>query len=64
MYEEEENSLQIPQVEETGKKIGPKEVVTEHNQYLEDYFESIDPKDECSLINGLEDLSWNREDTQ
>lgn len=62
MYEEEENNLQIPLVEGTGKKIGQKEVVTEHNQYLEDYFESIDPKDECSLINGLEDLNWNRED--
>ena len=38
--------------------------MAEHNQYLDDHFESIDPKDECSLINGLEDLSWNMEDTQ
>ena len=31
---------------------------------MDDYFESIDPKEECSLVNGLEDLRWDRNDTQ
>ena len=41
---------------------GPKHVIAEHNRYLDDYFESLDPKDECSLVKGLEDLSCDRND--
>ncbi|GJS68273.1 ARID DNA-binding domain-containing protein [Tanacetum coccineum] len=43
---------------------GSKDVVTEHNKFLDEYFESIDPKEECSLVNGLEDLKWDRNDIQ
>nr|GEU95757.1 bulb-type lectin domain-containing protein [Tanacetum cinerariifolium] len=39
-------------------------VVTEHNKFLDEYFESIDPKEDCSLVNGLEDLKWDRDDIQ
>lgn len=41
---------------------GPKHVIAEHNIYLDDYFESLDPKEECSLVKGLEDLSCDRND--
>ncbi|GKA36285.1 ARID DNA-binding domain-containing protein [Tanacetum coccineum] len=41
---------------------GSKDVVTEHNKFLDEYFESIDQKEECSLVNGLEDLKWDRND--
>ncbi|GKA12969.1 hypothetical protein Tco_0692515 [Tanacetum coccineum] len=41
---------------------GSKDVVTKHNKFLDEYFESIDPKEECSLVNGLEDLKWDRND--
>nr|GEV42267.1 ARID DNA-binding domain-containing protein [Tanacetum cinerariifolium] len=43
---------------------GLKDVVTEHNKFLDEYFESIDPKEECSLVNGLEDLKWDINDIQ
>ena len=39
-------------------------MVARHNKYLEEYFESIDPKEECSLVRGLEDLKWDRNDVQ
>ena len=41
-----------------------KDMIKEHNNFLENYFVSIDPDIECSLVKGLEDLSCNREDTQ
>ena len=63
MYDDEETSMQLPYVGETGMKVGPKEVVKEHNQYLQEYFESVDQKDECFLIKVLEDLDWKKEDT-
>ncbi|GKD04630.1 ARID DNA-binding domain-containing protein [Tanacetum coccineum] len=43
---------------------GSKDVVTEYNKFLDEYFESIDPKEECSLVNGLEDLKWDKNDIQ
>ncbi|GJU79481.1 ARID DNA-binding domain-containing protein [Tanacetum coccineum] len=41
---------------------GLKDVVTEHNKFLDKYFESIEPKEDCSLVKGLEDLKWDRND--
>ncbi|GJW52221.1 ARID DNA-binding domain-containing protein [Tanacetum coccineum] len=41
---------------------GLKDVVTEHNKFLDKYFESIEPKDEGSLVKGLEELKWDRDD--
>ncbi|GJW31144.1 ARID DNA-binding domain-containing protein [Tanacetum coccineum] len=35
-------------------------MVAKHNKYLEAYFDSIDPKEECSLIKGLEELKWDK----
>ncbi|GKA74217.1 hypothetical protein Tco_0780519 [Tanacetum coccineum] len=37
-------------------------VVNEHNKFLDKYFESIEPKDEGSLVKGLEELEWDRKD--
>ena len=34
-----------------------RKAITDHNNYLEGYFESLDPKEENSLIKGLEELS-------
>nr|GEY58120.1 ARID DNA-binding domain-containing protein [Tanacetum cinerariifolium] len=52
------------QEERFTKDDGLKDVVTEHNKFLDEYFESIDPKEDCSLVNGLEDLKWDRNDIQ
>ncbi|GJW17719.1 ARID DNA-binding domain-containing protein [Tanacetum coccineum] len=41
---------------------GLKDVVIEHNKFLDKYFESIEPKDEESLVKGLEELKWDRDD--
>ncbi|GKE54574.1 ARID DNA-binding domain-containing protein [Tanacetum coccineum] len=41
---------------------GLKDVVTEHNKFLDKYFESIEPKDEGSLVKGLEELKWDKDD--
>ena len=42
---------------------GPTDVIKEHNNFLENYFTSIDPDTECSLVKGLEEMIWNRDDT-
>ena len=34
-----------------------KKAITDHNNYSEGYFESLDPKEEGSLVKGLEELS-------
>ena len=36
-------------------------MVTDHNKYLDDYFESLDPKEEEELVKGLEDLNCDNE---
>nr|GEY93192.1 ARID DNA-binding domain-containing protein [Tanacetum cinerariifolium] len=50
------------QVESVSEDDGLREVVTEHNKFLDKYFESIEPKDEGSLVKGLEELKWDRDD--
>ncbi|GJZ95155.1 ARID DNA-binding domain-containing protein [Tanacetum coccineum] len=35
-------------------------MIAKHNKYLEEYFDSIDSKDACPLIKGLEELKWDR----
>nr|GEV78178.1 bulb-type lectin domain-containing protein [Tanacetum cinerariifolium] len=37
-------------------------MIESHNKFLDEYFESIDPKEECSLIRGMEDLKMEKED--
>ncbi|GKB59400.1 ARID DNA-binding domain-containing protein [Tanacetum coccineum] len=65
MFDEEMHGTGNSQRKGTKEEvIGPKDVISEHNRFLDDYFESIDPKDECSLVKGLEDLTWDRKDTQ
>nr|GEX17209.1 ARID DNA-binding domain-containing protein [Tanacetum cinerariifolium] len=44
------------QEESSTEDDGLKNVVTEHNKYLDEYFESIKPKEEVSLVKGLEEL--------
>ncbi|GJW63898.1 ARID DNA-binding domain-containing protein [Tanacetum coccineum] len=39
-------------------------MVAKHNKYLKAYFDSIDPKEECSLIKGLEELKWDKNEVQ
>nr|GEW29520.1 ARID DNA-binding domain-containing protein [Tanacetum cinerariifolium] len=39
-------------------------MVESHNKFLEEYFESIDPTVECSLIKGMENLKMEKEDVQ
>nr|GEW09368.1 ARID DNA-binding domain-containing protein [Tanacetum cinerariifolium]GEZ96201.1 ARID DNA-binding domain-containing protein [Tanacetum cinerariifolium] len=39
-------------------------MVTKQNKYLDAYFDSINPKEECSLIKGLEDLNWDTNEVQ
>ncbi|GKC06762.1 ARID DNA-binding domain-containing protein, partial [Tanacetum coccineum] len=41
-----------------------KSVVAKQNKYLDAYFDSIDPKKECSLIKGFEDLNWDTNEVQ
>nr|GEX32311.1 ARID DNA-binding domain-containing protein [Tanacetum cinerariifolium] len=43
---------------------GLMDAVTKHNRYLEKYFESVKPKEELSLVKGLEDLKWDKDDVQ
>nr|GFA92397.1 bulb-type lectin domain-containing protein [Tanacetum cinerariifolium] len=52
------------QEESSTEDDGLKNVVTEHNKYLDEYFESIEPKEEVSLVKGLEELKWDRDDVQ
>ncbi|GKE63407.1 hypothetical protein Tco_1513774 [Tanacetum coccineum] len=33
-----------------------------HNKHLDEYFQSIDPEEECSLIKGMEDLKMDKGD--
>ncbi|GKF00965.1 hypothetical protein Tco_0027888, partial [Tanacetum coccineum] len=35
-------------------------MIESHNKFLDEYFESIDPKEECSLIKGMEDLKMEK----
>ncbi|GJR13535.1 hypothetical protein Tco_0796187 [Tanacetum coccineum] len=42
-------------------EIDTREMVAKHNKFLEEYFESIDPKDACPLIKGLEELEWDKD---
>nr|GEW73707.1 ARID DNA-binding domain-containing protein [Tanacetum cinerariifolium] len=43
-----------------GCEIDKREMVAKQNKFLEEYFESIDPKDACPLIKGLEELEWDK----
>ena len=37
-------------------------LVESHNKFLEEYFKSIDPSDDCSLIKGMEELKMDKGD--
>ncbi|GJX13327.1 ARID DNA-binding domain-containing protein [Tanacetum coccineum] len=43
-----------------GCDVKTESMIAKQNKYLEEYFDSIDPKDACPLIKGLEELKWNR----
>nr|GEZ23096.1 ARID DNA-binding domain-containing protein [Tanacetum cinerariifolium] len=43
---------------------GLMDAVTKHNRYLEEYFESIEPKEELLPMKGLDDLKWDKDDVQ
>ncbi|GKE54823.1 ARID DNA-binding domain-containing protein [Tanacetum coccineum] len=61
MFDEKKEGTEKSQEKETNEEVyGPKDVVSEHNKFLDNYFESIDPKEDCSLVKGLEDLKWDR----
>ncbi|GJR47075.1 ARID DNA-binding domain-containing protein [Tanacetum coccineum] len=44
------------------EKDGSGSVIAEHNKFLDEYFESIDQKEEVSLVKGLEELKWDKDD--
>ncbi|GJW38188.1 ARID DNA-binding domain-containing protein [Tanacetum coccineum] len=46
--------------EGNGCDVETKSMIAKHNKYLEEYFDSIDSKDACPLIKGLEELKWDR----
>ncbi|GJY04126.1 ARID DNA-binding domain-containing protein [Tanacetum coccineum] len=46
--------------EGNGFDVETKSKIAKHNKYLEEYFDSIDSKDACPLIKGLEELKWDR----
>nr|GFB91845.1 ARID DNA-binding domain-containing protein [Tanacetum cinerariifolium] len=43
-----------------GCDVKTESMIAKHNKYLEEYFDSINPKDACPLIKGLEELKWDR----
>ncbi|GJV78060.1 ARID DNA-binding domain-containing protein [Tanacetum coccineum] len=65
MFDNEENAVNAQQDDEMicGDSTS---IIERHNKFLEEYFESIDAKDdqneECSLIKGMEDLEISKED--
>nr|GEZ22373.1 aminoacyl-tRNA synthetase, class 1a, anticodon-binding [Tanacetum cinerariifolium] len=61
-YMFDEARLGKAQEERFTEEDGLKDVVIEHNKFLDKYFESIEPKDEGSLVKGLEELKWDRDD--
>ncbi|GKF74328.1 hypothetical protein Tco_0220660, partial [Tanacetum coccineum] len=46
--------------EEDGCDVETESMIVKHNKYLEEYFDSIDSRDACTLIKGLEELKWDR----
>ncbi|GJY04125.1 hypothetical protein Tco_0370065 [Tanacetum coccineum] len=46
--------------EGNGCDVETKSKIAKHNKYLEEYFDSIDSKDACPQIKGLEELKWDR----
>ncbi|GJY04128.1 ARID DNA-binding domain-containing protein [Tanacetum coccineum] len=46
--------------EGNGCDVETESMIEKHNKYLEEYFDSIDSKDACPLIKGLEELKWDR----
>ncbi|GJZ46605.1 ARID DNA-binding domain-containing protein [Tanacetum coccineum] len=65
VYDEKKEGTEKSQEKETYEEgYGPKHVVSEHNKFLDDYFESIDPSEECSLIKGIEVLKMDEGDDQ
>ncbi|GJR16905.1 hypothetical protein Tco_0965432 [Tanacetum coccineum] len=39
-------------------------MIAKHNQFLDEYFQSIDAGEECSLIKGIEELKMDKEKDQ
>ena len=62
MFDEKKQGTEVSQEKDINEEDGSKDVVIEHKKFLDEYFESIDPKEECSLVNGLEDLKWDKND--
>nr|GEY05986.1 ARID DNA-binding domain-containing protein [Tanacetum cinerariifolium] len=61
MFDEKKDTVDME--EETGMDCEKSSrMIEEHNKYLEEYFDSIDPKEKCSLIKGMEDLKIEKKD--
>nr|GEY74814.1 ARID DNA-binding domain-containing protein [Tanacetum cinerariifolium] len=56
------NVLSLDQLLAQGKgcDVKTESMIAKQNKYLEEYFDSIDHKDACPLIKGLEELKWDR----
>ncbi|GJW80656.1 ARID DNA-binding domain-containing protein [Tanacetum coccineum] len=57
---ENDDFVVITMEKEKGCDVKTESMIAKQNKYLEEYFDSIDPKDACPLIKGLEELKWNR----
>lgn len=62
MYDEDVISTKMQGYKDEFMK--KQEVISEHNKYLEKYFESLDRSTEDTLVKGLEELKWDKDEEQ
>ncbi|GJU90790.1 hypothetical protein Tco_1303213 [Tanacetum coccineum] len=62
MFDNEKRPLEVQDEGMMAKDEGS--MIECHNKYLDEYFQSIDPEEECSLIKGMEDLKMDKGDVQ
>nr|GEZ29071.1 ARID DNA-binding domain-containing protein [Tanacetum cinerariifolium] len=63
MFDDERKEVDV-QGDSTMAEEDSGSLISKHNQFLKNYFQSIDPKEECLLIKGIEDLKIDKEDVQ
>nr|GEZ09703.1 ARID DNA-binding domain-containing protein [Tanacetum cinerariifolium] len=61
MFDEKKDTVDME--EKSGMDCGKSsKIIEEHNEYLEKYFDSIDPKEQCMLVKGIENLKMVSDD--
>jgi hypothetical protein len=56
MFDDERKPMEVQ--EESIMAVDEGSLISSHNKFLDDYFQSIDPKEECLLIKGIE-FEWD-----